>query len=49
MFFSLGILERDGVCIAVGFVVTVIALALVALVLTLGVKMALYLITNVTF
>ena len=49
VFFSLGILERDGVCIVVGFIVTVIALALVALVLTLGVKMALYLITNVQF
>jgi hypothetical protein len=49
VFFSLGIIERDGVCIVVGMIVTVIALALVALVLVLGVKMALYLITNVLF
>jgi len=46
VFFSLGIIERDGVCIVVGFAVTAVALAIVALVLVLGVKMALYLITN---
>ncbi len=46
VFFSLGILERDGACVIVGGVVTVIALVIVAVVLTLGVKMAIYLITN---
>jgi hypothetical protein len=46
VFFSLGILERDGACIVVGGIVTVVALALVALVLVVGVKMALFLITN---
>jgi hypothetical protein len=45
-FFSLGIIERDGVCIAIGWVVTVLALALVTLVLVIGVKMVLYLIGN---
>src|SRR5262249_42827849 len=47
VFFSLGIIERDGVCILVGLGVTTVALAIVALVLVLGVKAALYLITNV--
>jgi hypothetical protein len=46
VFFSLGILERDGACIVVGGIVTVVALVIVALVLVLGVKMALFLITN---
>jgi hypothetical protein len=43
-FFALGIVERDGVCIVIGGVLTVIALAVVAVVLLLGVKMAIYLI-----
>lgn len=44
VFFALGIVERDGVCIVIGGVLTVIALAVVAVVLLLGVKMAIYLI-----
>ena len=46
VFFALGILERDGACVVIGAGVTVIALAIVAVVLVLGVKMALFLITN---
>jgi hypothetical protein len=46
VFFALGIIERDGVCIVIGGVLTVLALALVAVVLLLGVKMAIYLIGN---
>jgi hypothetical protein len=44
VFFALGITERDGVCIVIGGVLTVIALALVAAVLLLGARMAIYLI-----
>lgn len=43
--FSLGIVERDGVCIAIGWVVTALALALVAFVLTVGIKVILRLVT----
>jgi len=46
VFFALGILERDGVCVVIGGVLTVVALAVVAVVLLLGVKMALYLIAS---
>ncbi|MBV8167196.1 MAG: exopolysaccharide biosynthesis protein [Alphaproteobacteria bacterium] len=49
VFFALGILERDGACVVVGGVVTVIALAIVAVVLTLGIKMAIYLVTSTLF
>ncbi len=46
VFFSLGIIERDGMCIAIGWGVTILALALVALVLTLGLQVLHYLITQ---
>lgn len=46
VFFALGILERDGVCVLIGGIVTVLALTLVATVLLLGLKMAIYLVTS---
>jgi hypothetical protein len=49
VFFALGILERDGACIVVGGGVTVVALALVALVLSLGFKVGMYLISTWLF
>jgi len=47
VFFSLGIIERDGVCVVIGYGVTVVALAVVAAVLILGAKMLLFLIGSV--
>lgn len=46
VFFALGILERDGVCVLIGGIVTVLALSVVAAVLLLGLKMAIYLVTS---
>ena len=46
VFFALGILERDGVCVLIGGIVTVLALTVVATVLLLGLKMAIYLVTS---
>jgi hypothetical protein len=42
-FFSFGIIERDGMCIAIGWGVTALALAGLALVLAYGPKVLLYL------
>ncbi len=46
VFFALGVIERDGMCIAIGWGVTILALALVALVLAVGIHVLLYLITH---
>ena len=46
VFFALGVVERDGVCVVIGGIITVIALIVVAAVLLLGLKMAIYLITS---
>jgi hypothetical protein len=46
MFFALGIVERDGVCVVIGFILAAFALAVVATVLLVGVKMMIYLIGN---
>jgi hypothetical protein len=46
VFFSLGVIERDGMCIAIGWGVTILALAVVALVLAVGIHVLLYLITH---
>jgi hypothetical protein len=45
VFFALGIVERDGVCVMIGGVITVLALAVVTLVLVLGVKLTIYLLS----
>jgi hypothetical protein len=49
VFFSLGIIERDGVCVAIGGAIALVALAVVALVLLLGVKLTIYLVSNWLF
>jgi len=48
-FIAFGIIERDGVCVAVGGVLTVIALAVVAVVLDLGFKFGAFLLGNGLF
>jgi hypothetical protein len=45
VFFALGIVERDGVCVVIGGAITVLALAVVTLVLVLGVKLTIYLLS----
>jgi hypothetical protein len=49
VFFSLGIIERDGVCVAIGGGIALVALAVVALVLLLGVKLTIYLVSTWLF
>ncbi|MEJ0068357.1 MAG: exopolysaccharide biosynthesis protein [Pseudomonadota bacterium] len=49
LFIALGIIERDGVCVMIGGMVALVALALVALVLLLGAKLTLYLLGNGLF
>jgi hypothetical protein len=46
MVLAFGITERDGVCVAIGWVVGILSLAWVALVLTIGIKSLQYLITH---
>jgi len=48
-FIAFGIIERDGVCVAVGGVLAVIALAVVVLVLELGLKVGMFLIAKGLF
>ena len=48
-FIAFGIIERDGVCVAVGGAVAVVALAVVGLVLVLGFKLGEFLLGNGLF